>query len=376
MLSKTPPMGWNSWNTFGGSISESLLKETADAMVDNGFRDAGYEYVVIDDCWSKLQRNKQGRIEADDNKFPNGMKVIGDYLHSKNLKFGMYSCAGTKTCAGYPGSFEHEYVDAETFASWGVDLLKYDFCFKPQLINGPLLYKRIAMALRSSGREILLSSCNWGGDNAETFMRSVGAHMWRSTGDITDNWESIKSITNQQLNKECYGGPGCFNDMDMLVVGMYGSGNVALGGCSDEEYKTHFSIWCLFNSPLMMGCDIRNLKPKAKEILTNKEIISINQDIEGRQPYLAANWDGDGTRIAFVRPLSDGEYAIGCFNFSDSKTDVYLPFWDIGLPTATGYGMKLRDVWEHEDLGVFKEGLSKILEPHCCAVYKAKVVKD
>lgn len=373
MLSKTPPMGWNSWNTFGGQISDSLLRETADAMVDNGFRDAGYKYVVIDDCWSKLSRDENGRLQADEAKFPKGMRALSDYIHSKDLLFGMYSCAGTRTCAGFPGSFEHEFIDAETFASWGVDFLKYDFCFKPNKADGPLLYKRMGMALRATGREILFSACNWGGDNAETWMRSAGAHMWRSTGDIQDNWNSIKDITMMQLNKECYSATGCFNDMDMLVVGMYGKGNVGFGGCNDEEYKTHFSLWCLFNSPLMIGSDIRNLSKKATEILTNKEVIAINQDEEGRGAYLASNWDN--TRYAWVRPLSNGEYAIGYFNFSDTRTDVILPWWDIGLPLHSGYGVALRDVWEHEDIGVFKEGFNKILDPHACAVYRAKIVK-
>ena len=179
MLARKPPMGWNSWNTFGWNINDKLIRETADAMVETGLRDAGYKYVVIDDCWSLRRRGPDGRIVPDPEKFPYGMKDLADYVHSKGLKLGMYSCAGTMTCAGFPGSFGHEFLDAETFASWGVDFLKYDFCHKPKLANGPILYNRMAMALKATGREILFSACNWGSDNVERWIRSSGAHMYR-----------------------------------------------------------------------------------------------------------------------------------------------------------------------------------------------------
>lgn len=374
MLAKTPPMGWNSWNTFGWEISENLIKETAVAMVEAGLLNAGYNYLVIDDCWSEKKRSTNGRLVPDANKFPNGMKAVSDYVHSKGLKFGMYSCAGTQTCGGYPSSFEHEFVDAQTFAEWGVDFLKYDYCYKPLHIPGHILYKRMSMALRNCGREILLSACNWGSDDAEKWIRSSGSHMWRSTGDIQDNWESIKNLALSQRNKECYSGPYCFNDVDMLVVGMYGKGNVALGGCSDEEYKTHFSLWCMMNSPLMIGCDIRKMNDKTKEILTNKEIIAINQDIEGRQAYTIEQWNNSNC-LGYVKPLRDGSYAIGFFNMGDDKGEMSLQFWDIGLPAASGYGFTFRDVWSHEDIGVFSEGYKCNLEPHCCAVYRAQLVK-
>jgi alpha-galactosidase len=373
MLSRKPPMGWNSWNTFGSAISDSLIRETAEALLDTGLSAVGYHYLVIDDCWSKSQRASDGKLLADDQKFPLGIRSLSDFIHSKGLEFGMYSCAGPRTCAGYPGSFEHEFQDAETFAQWGVDFLKYDYCYKPEHMDGSLLYKRIAMALRSTQREILLSACNWGNDNSETWMRSAGVHMWRSTGDIQDNWQSIKTLALAQIGKDCYGATGCFNDMDMLVVGMYGNGNVGFGGCTDEEYKTHFSLWCLLNSPLMIGCDIRHLSNRALEIMANQEIIAINQDEEGRQPFIAANTDNN--RIAWVRPLSNGNYAIGYFNFSDQRTDVILSWWDMGLPYQSGYAVSLHDVWAHEDIGVYKEFYNPVLEPHQCAVYIAKIVK-
>lgn len=333
MIKQTPPMGWNCWNTFGPDINEQIVREAADAMVETGLRDAGYIYVVIDDCWSLKKRDENGRLVPDPEKFPSGMKALSDYIHSKGLKLGIYSCAGVKTCAGYPGSFEYEFIDAETFAEWGIDFLKYDYCYKPRDLDGKLLYRRMAMALRNCGREILFSACNWGIDDSQQWMRSAGAHMWRSTYDICDNWESIKKIALQQLGKECYSGPYCYNDMDMLVVGMYNRGNVALGGCTDEEYKTHFSLWCIMNSPLMIGCDVRNMNEATRSILLNKELIAINQDPEGRQAYTIQGWLNRDV-YHYIKPLFGGDYAICSVNFSDSSAWAHLEFWDMGLPTA------------------------------------------
>lgn len=374
MLAQTPPMGWNSWNTFGWEISQDLIKETADIWQEVGLKDAGYEYLVIDDCWAEKKRDKNGRLVPDPHKFPDGMKAVADYVHSKGLKFGMYSCAGTMTCGGYPSSLEHEFEDAKTFAEWGVDFLKYDYCYKPHNIPGHILYKRMSMALRNCGREILFSACNWGNDNAHEWMRASGAHMYRSTGDIQDNWESIKRLALSQWNKECYSGPYCYNDIDMLVVGMHGKGNVALGGCNDEEYKTHFSLWCMMNSPLMIGCDIRNMSDKTREILTNKEVIALNQDPEGRQSYSMEQWNNPDVKI-YIKPMSDGTYGIGFFNMGDAPGEGSLQFWDMGLPSSSGYGFLLRDLWDHEDIGVFAENYTCKLEPHHCKILRAKLVK-
>lgn len=373
MMAKTPPMGWNSWNTFGCDINETLIKETADAMVAEGLADLGYEYVVVDDCWSLRKRDERGRLVPDPEKFPSGMKALSDYIHSKGLKFGIYSCAGSLTCQRYPGSLDHEFIDAKTFAEWGVDFLKYDYCYKPKNIDGRLLYRRMAMALRNSGRDILFSACNWGLDESHTWMRSAGAYMWRSTGDIQDNWESIKKIALSQLGQECYSGPYCYNDIDMLVVGMYNKGNVALGGCTDEEYKTHFSVWCFMNSPLMIGCDVRSMNEATKAILTNKELIAINQDPEGRQAYTVNGWFNNDV-VHYIKPLANGDYGICSVNYSDRRAWAHLEFWDIGLPTMAGYGLELRDLWTGENLGVQTESFASILEPHCCSVYRAKLV--
>ena len=241
MIKLTPPMGWNSWNTFGENINEKMIFETADVMAESGLRDKGYEYLVIDDCWSLRERDENGRLVPDPEKFPHGMKAVADYVHSKGLKFGMYSCAGNMTCAGYPGSYEHEFVDAETFASWDVDFLKYDYCYHSPILHGKYLYRRMGLALENCGRDILFSACSWGADETHEWIKETGASMWRSTGDIFDTWDSVKDLVAQQEKLHPYNGVGCFNDMDMLIVGMHGKGNVGLAGCSDVQYQTHYA---------------------------------------------------------------------------------------------------------------------------------------
>lgn len=394
-LGLTPPMGWNSWNTFTWEINDKLIREAADAMASE-LKDAGYEYIVIDDCWSEKQRDSNGRLVPDHWKFPEGIKPVADYVHSKGLKFGMYSCAGTHTCGGHPGSFEHEFDDAEIFAEWGVDYLKYDYCYKPDHIPGEILYKRMSTALRNCGRDIMFSACNWGNDDVYKWIRESGAHLFRSTGDIQDNWESIKRLALSQIGNECYGGNFCHNDIDMLVVGMHGGSNnewinsteqgvnviadsgetmPKLGGCTDEEYRTHFSLWAIMNSPLMIGCDIRHMTPATKEILTNKDVIAINQDIECRGPYCIKQWNNPDNVFSLVKPLSNGDYAIGMFNFGDRAGEMSLQFWDIGLTTASGRGLSVYDCWKHEELGTFTERFCTTVEPHGCVVLRAKVVK-
>ena len=316
MVKLTPPMGWNSWNTFGENINEELIFETADAMVSTGLLEKGYEYLVIDDCWSLKERDGNQRLVPDPVKFPHGMKAVADYVHSKGLKFGMYSCAGNLTCAGYPGSFEHEFTDARTFAEWGVDFLKYDYCYHSPIIHGQYLYRRMGLALENCGRDILFSACSWGADQTQEWIKTSAASMWRSTGDIFDTWESVKDLVKQQEKLHPYNGVGCFNDMDMLIVGMYGKGNVGLKGCSDTQYKTHFSIWALLGSPLMIGCDIRSMNEETKAILGNEELIRINQDSACRQPVkLQGIWAGDDM-VLYARQLENGDVAIGLFNMS------------------------------------------------------------
>ncbi|MDR1928293.1 MAG: glycoside hydrolase family 27 protein, partial [Oscillospiraceae bacterium] len=343
MLAQKPPMGWNSWNTFGENISEELLMQTADAIAASGLKEAGYEYVVIDDCWSLRERDADGNLAADPAKFPRGMKFLADYIHSRGLKFGMYSCAGTLTCAGYPSSFDHEFQDAKRFADWGVDFLKYDFCNKPSQSFGPLLYHRMGIALKASGREILFSACNWGSDEVEKWIRSSGAHMYRSTGDIGDSFVSFKDIALSQVSKLCCAAPGCFNDLDMLIVGMYGKGNVAVSGCTDAEYLMHFALWCMMASPLMIGCDVRSMSDATKATLLNKELLRINQDAEARPAY-RLHVHGGGETLYLFRHLENNEYALAAFNFGEHSVNNYVDFFEAGIPATSGYGMKLTEV--------------------------------
>lgn len=374
MIKNTPPMGWNSWNTFGEDINEQLICDAADKIVETGLSALGYEYIVIDDCWSLKERDENGRLVADPEKFPNGMKAVADYVHSKGLKFGMYSCAGNLTCAGYPGSFEHEFVDAATFAEWGVDFLKYDYCYHSDIIHGKYLYRRMGVALKNCGRDILLSACSWGVDNTAEWIRETGANMWRSTGDIFDTWESVKKLTEQQESILPYGGAGCFNDMDMLVVGMYGKGNVGLQGLNDTQYKTHFSIWALFGSPLMIGCDVRNMNKETLDILSNKELLKINQDADCRQVFkLNLTWGGTDLK-GYARNLSNGDIALGFFNFNDKEAVARLNIDQLGLPESTGKTLEMHEVWTGETVTVKNGTFIEKLDAFDGKVYRCKVV--
>ena len=372
MLSKTPPMGFNTWNTFGENISDSVIRETADKMVELGLAEAGYNYLVIDDCWSKRERDPEtGKIVPDEIKFPNGMKAVSDYVHGKGLKFGMYSCAGTRTCADYPGSFDHEFLDAETFAEYGADFLKYDYCYKPCYADGPLLYRKMGMALKACGREILFSACNWGSDEVNKWIRSTGAHMYRSTGDINDSFPSVRDISLSQIDNLAYSAVGCFNDIDMLTVGMYGDGNVGSSGCTDVDYKTQFALWCMFGSPLMLGGDLRKMNDFCLNLVKNKELIRINQDEEARPAFVVTKKSDKA--LTFAKLLSDNEIAIMFTNFGDSKDRAALYFENLGLTAASGYGLEMTDVFTGENIGLKKEFMQMVLEPHDCAVYRCKI---
>lgn len=382
MLAKTPPMGWNSWNTFGENINEKLIIETADVMANEGFLEAGYEYLVIDDCWAMRERDENGFLVPDPEKFPHGMKYVADYVHSKGLKFGMYSCAGVLTCAGYPSSFDYEYLDARTFADWGVDFLKYDFCNFPSTADCKHRYRRMSMALKATGREILFSACNWGVEEPWKWMKSIGAHMYRSTGDIQDNYQSFKEIALSQIDNLPYSSFGSFNDPDMLIVGMYGKGNVGFGGCTDLEYQTHFALWCMFGVPLMMGGDMRDMSEASRKLLLNKDLIAIDQDEECRPAAIVSSgpYSKDhGPCLAMFRHLSNGEFALAFFNFGDvddHEIAYYgFSFDDIGIPRDSGYGLELTDVITGENIGVKKDTFIPSLKAHACKVYRAKLAK-
>lgn len=380
MLAERPPMGWNSWNTFGANITEELVMGIADAMVDRGLKDAGYEYVVIDDCWSLRNRDADGRMVADPAKFPHGMKYLSDYIHSKGLKFGMYSCCGTMTCAGYPGSFGHEYVDARTFADWGVDFLKYDNCFKPvgaqSDMMGEQLYRRMGLALKATGRDILFSACNWGTHKVWEWARSAGAHMFRTTGDICDNPQSFKSIALEQLHMLASSAPGCFCDPDMLICGMYNNGNVSgMGGCTAAQYRTHFALWCVTAAPLMIGCDIRNCDEDTLKLLKNRALIAIDQDAEARPPYVVGYPEQNETYLHMFRHLSDDKFCLASFNFTDAAREGYIHLYDIGITPESGYTLELTDALTGEKLSPRDD----VIVVHCdagdCKVYNATLIK-
>lgn len=393
MTKNTPAMGWNSWNTFGHDINEEVVLSTAKTIVDSGLAAAGYEYVVIDDCWSLPERDKNGRLVADPAKFPHGMKYVADKIHDLGLKFGMYSCAGTVTCAGYPGSFEHEFTDAETFAAWGVDYLKYDYCFHSIGTPGHLSYKRMGIALANCGRDILYSNCSWGAEDTRVWIKETGANSFRSTGDIMDAWASIKDIAQSQLKVQEYNGVGCFNDMDMLVVGMNGVGHVGRGGCSEEEYFTHFALWCMCSSTLMIGCDVNNMDASTKAILTNPDLIRINQDTKGAQPFFLNQRLEKNAALSPANPyyygnypldtpilakfLDDGRIAISCTNFMDgtaSRWNVSFNTESVGIPQASGKTLRMKDVRTGEIITVKNGHLELSLAPHATRVFLCDVV--
>jgi alpha-galactosidase len=311
-LAKTPPMGWNSWNKFGCNVDEVMIMGMADAMVSSGMKDAGYEYIVIDDCW-QVDRDANGEIVVDKVRFPHGMKYVADYVHSKGLKFGIYSCAGSRTCAGRPGGLGHEYQDARTYAAYGVDYLKYDWC-NSSTQEAKSSYANMRDALYKAGRPIVFSLCEWGQNKPWEWASTVG-QLWRTTGDINDSWNSMIGIFDKQKDLARYAGPSGWNDPDMLEVGN--------GGMTYEEYKTHFSLWCMLASPLLAGNDLGTMTPETKSILMNKDLIAVNQDTLGMQ---ATCYRDVNDYQIWVKPLSNGDKAICLLNKSDEKKTVVVDF--------------------------------------------------
>ena len=375
-----PPMGFNTWNTFGGAINDKLIMETADAMAESGLKELGYEYVVIDDCWSEKRRDVDGRLVPSRDKFPNGIKPVADYVHSKGLKFGIYSCVGTMTCDGYPGSYGHEYLDAATFAEWGVDFLKYDYCYRPKTSRGEDLYRKMALALKSSGRDILFSACSWGHDGTDEWIDTTGANMWRAMGDIKDSWQYIKNLSEKCVFMRCVNRINCFTDLDMLIVGMKGKGFCAITGCSFEEYKTHFSFWAMMGSPLMISCDIREMDEETRAILFNKEIIAVNQDSELNRPYLLHSSDHEGHDVdgtyVFAKILENGDIALGFFNYSDNKIGRFVTESMLGLDADIPLEYTVHDLWSGEEVKPINGTVLADIEPHSCRMFRVKIHKQ
>lgn len=352
-LGRTPQMGWNSWNHFGCGINQTVMEETADAFISTGLYKYGYEYVNVDDCWAK-SRDAAGIIQPDNSSFPDFRGMI-DHIHSKGLKFGLYSDAGNKTCAGRPGSLNYEGLDALTYAMWGVDYLKYDNCNNDQL--SPLIrYPKMTKALNDSGRHIFFSLCEWGQDDPADWAPNVG-NSWRTTGDISDNWGRV--MQNADLNNDWYSlaGPGGWNDPDMLEVGN--------GFMSTTEDQSHFSLWCLMKAPLLVGCDIRSMSNETFRILTNSEVIAVNQDPLGIQ---GTKVKSDGIRDIWAGPLADGSFAVILLNRGFTTTSITASWSDIGLPPLQK--ATVRDLWAHKDIGTMSGSVTASVESHGVAMYR------
>ncbi len=374
-LAPTPPMGFNTWNTFQTKINEDMLKEMVDVFVSSGMRESGYQYFVLDDGWMSMERDQNGSLVADPVKFPHGMKAFADYVHSKGLKFGIYNCAGSKTCAGYPGTRGHEYEDARLYASWGVDFLKYDWCNTDSL-NTPEAYKTMSAALRATGRPIVFSICEWGGHAPWLWAGGVG-ELYRTTGDITPsfisnknygNWEaqSVIGILDKQIPIRKYNGPNHWNDPDMLEVG---------NGMSYNEDKAHFSLWCMLAAPLAAGNDLRKMSQQTRDILTNKEMIAVDQDALGIAAFKMVIPD---SLELWVKPLKNNELAICFLNRTGSSKKIDMEWKDHNISDAQS-GLEihfdnqyftLRDLWLKKDVGKTDKKLIREIASHEVIVFK------
>jgi alpha-galactosidase len=368
-LAKTPPMGWNSWNKFGCNVNEQMIRNIADVMVSSGLKDAGYEYIVIDDCWHG-ERDSLGFITAHPGNFPSGMKALSDYIHSKGLKFGIYSCAGDKTCAGKPAGRGHEYQDALIYAKWGVDYLKYDWCNTDKL-NAEGAYTTMRDALHNAGRPIVFSLCEWGSNKPWLWAKEVG-HLWRTTGDIFNcfdcvkNWGSwnswgIMQILDMQDGLREYAGPDHWNDPDMMEVG---------NGMSVNEDRAHFSMWSMLAAPLMCGNDLNNMTIETRDILTNKEMIAIDQDSLGVQGFRYVVRDSLET---WLKPLQNGEWALFVLNRGKISKNFSLDWITFSVTDkfsgrtldTTGKNVyRIRNLWLKKETGKTNKPLKAIIAGH------------
>lgn len=368
-LALTPPMGFNTWNTFQTNINEQMLKEMVDTYVSSGMRDAGYRYFVLDDGWMTMDRDANGDLVADPKKFPHGMKAFADYVHSKGLKFGIYNCAGDRTCAGYPGTRGHEYQDARLYASWDVDYLKYDWCNTDSL-NAREAYITMSKALKATGRPIVFSLCEWGNHQPWLWGKGVG-QLWRSTGDICNQFDkdknigtwtalSVMTILDKQDKIRQYAGPGHWNDPDMLEVG---------NGMSVSEDRAHFSLWCMLAAPLMAGNDLRKMSPQTREILTNKEAVAVDQDSLGIQGFRFYAFDGVEM---WVKPLSKQDVAVCFLNRSSHPQNIDYTWEAHVLQDAVSHlninftegEYKIRDLWAKKDVGTTKKAFKQTMASH------------
>lgn len=378
-LALTPPMGWSSWNNYGDRINEKVIIDTIDKMVSSGLRDAGFIYVNIDDGW---QKNKGSRLDFpltfDEKKFPRGIKYLADYAHQKGMKLGIYSGPGTTTCAGYTGSEGHEGDDAKMFASWGIDHLKYDSCCSHQQAGKAVLQKvfsTMSQALVATGRPVVYHACHCGWQNIWQWGAAVGANQWRIGQDISDDFNypgnrenyyfDVLDMIDRGVGLEQYSGKGHWNDYDMLIVGLHGKSKELVGaGASDIEYRTHFSMWAILSSPLLIGSDVSALTAYDLQTLTNREVIALNQDSLGLQ---AKKYVDNGDLEIFAKPLADGSWAVALLNRSGQTANMTLNWQqDLDLPWKKTL---VRDLWQHQDLGSFKDSFTAEVQAHEARIY-------
>lgn len=363
-LARTPPMGWNSWNAFQLRIDEKLIRAMADAMAVNGMKDAGYQYVVVDAGWKAKTRDLEGRLVADAVRFPSGMKSLADYVHGKGLKFGLYTDAGSEDCdSGAPGSLDHEQIDARTFAEWGVDYVKEDWCHSEGL-DARIAYEKMSLAIQSTGRPMVFSLCEWG-DSKPWLWAGEVANLWRTTGDGKDCWDcgamtAYKKggyprgwtlILDAQVGLERYAGPGHWNDPDLLLVGLPG---LPLG-----DSRAHFSLWAILAAPLMASCDLARMTPAIADILRNKEVIAVDQDALGMQ---GTRLSPPGEHEVWLRRLKDGSRAVVLFNRGGDGAVMSISPQAIGLMASDS--LQIRDLWKHKDLGPMGDGYSVLVPAH------------
>ena len=378
-LAETPPLGWNSWNTFATDINEQLVKEIADKFVELGLKDAGYQYIVLDDGWMAKERDANGNLIADPIKFPNGMKALAKYIHSKGLKFGLYNCAGSKTCAGYPGSRGFEYQDAKAYASWDVDYLKYDWC-NTEKLNAEGAYITMRDALKEAGRPVVFSICEWGDNEPWKWAKDVG-HAWRVTGDIINCWDcevghgswsswGVWKIINMRKDIRKVAGPGHWNDFDMMEVG---------NGMTDAEDRSHFAMWTMLASPLIMGNDLRVASKETIKTLANKEVIAVNQDKLGIQGFRFSN---ENNIEIWLKPLENKAWAITFVNMADKLVEIDFDWTKHKMGDDVNgksidikkYKYKIRDLFNHKSLGDTSNNLKVEIGVHDVLMVKLEKI--
>ncbi len=361
-LARTPPMGWNSWNKFAGKVDDATVRAIADAMASSGMKDAGYIYINIDDTWEG-PRDAQGNITSN-KKFPD-MKALADYVHSKGLKIGLYSSPGPKTCAGYEGSFGHEEQDAKQYAAWGFDYLKYDWCSAGRIYRNTdmqAVYQKMGDALLRTGRPIVYSLCQYGENEVWKWGAKVGGNLWRTTGDISDRWQSMSRIGFRQFDIAPYIQPGHWNDPDMLEIGN--------GGMTADEYRTHMSLWAMLAAPLLAGNDLRDMSDDTKQILMNREVIAIDQDPAGKPAKQIS--EPNATAVVVSRPLQDGSLAIGLFNRGDQEQPVSINWSSVDL---AGKKLRGRDLWKHADVALSGDAYTAAVPAHAVVMLRVSVLK-